>query len=87
MQVGVGLIYQQHVRRKTVRTAIWTQGSAFIRLDVSVRPAQISRQVWHRVRKLEAVWIRGAAQPNHKKPKKLAKPQLGGLAQAATCTV
>lgn len=49
------LIYESHVWQKTVSTLIFTQGSAFINLDVSVRAAQISRQVRYHVRKLVSV--------------------------------
>ena len=41
----MALIYQMNVQRKSVRTTISTQGSAFIDLEVSVGFDQISRQV------------------------------------------
>lgn len=58
----MGLIYQQYIGRKIVRTAILMQGSAFINLELSVWSAQISCQVWHRLRKLESVSMHSAAQ-------------------------
>lgn len=41
----MGLISEQYVQQKAVRTAIFTHGLAFINLDVTVRLAQISSQV------------------------------------------
>lgn len=73
---SLAFIYQLYVRQKTVRTTIFTRGSAFINLYVSV---QISRQARHCVRNLESVWIRAAAEQHLKKSKNndLNKPQTG----------
>lgn len=55
-----------YVQQKIVLSH-FAQGTAFISLDVSVRAAQISLQVWHRVRKIEPVWIVVQRSKNFKK--------------------